>query len=476
MNIRLGLNIPMFVVSTIAMALGTLIGITGVWGYATRGLIIPEWIKISHGHVNWWAVLLIIVAVLLPGLPLAPWFKSVLLLIALVAPFVWALGFASYYALGVGPAMYLMPIAEIPLMLVLLGVALVAAGVRVPGITSVEAKPGRFDILTGITVPSRIFLVPTIVALLSVLVGFFMASAFRAAHKPIEPAALVQMHDHGVIIAASAVIMLLALRVMNVREDIFNLAIRIAQISVPLVFLGLLAFNLFKLHSLVWVIPAGIYFLLPLSVFFTAIGVIPRAGEPPLAFAPATRAAIAFTSLVLIVLIATGAYISLNWGTSPDVTVTFKQDAWPHVGPYPDPAKGYPGSAPVRNTPRGLETAHYSPGSWAHAALMWLVALALIGDKILVGLLNKPGLFYLFAVTVPLAPFFNALGRYLAWAPPIGPAAPALMVPDPLFKAAPAGAGALLYAGHPFKAFNIIALFILGLATLYIMSKTVKKQ
>ncbi|MFN4046325.1 MAG: hypothetical protein ACK4H7_03180, partial [Acidilobaceae archaeon] len=108
-------------------------------------------------------------------------------------------------------------------------------------------------------------------------------------------------------------------------------------------------------------------------VFFTAIGVIPRAGEPPLAFAPATRASIAFLTLALI---ATGAYISLQWATSLDATVTFRQKEWPHVGLYYDPAAGYPGTAPVRNTPRGLETAHYSPGSWAHAALTWLVALA----------------------------------------------------------------------------------------------------
>ncbi|MDM7275243.1 MAG: hypothetical protein P3X22_003865 [Thermoprotei archaeon] len=397
----------------------------------------------------------------MPGLPLASWFKILLIIVALVAPFVWAFGFAAYYALGVGPSMYIMPLAEIALLLVLLRVALVASGIRVPGITAPEAKPGRFDVLSDVTVPSRIFIVPTIVAVLGVLVGFFLAAAFRAAHKPIEPAALVQLHTHTILIAASSVIMLLALRAMNVNERFFNLAIRISQIAVPLVFLGLLAFNIFKLHSIVWVIPSAIYFILPLSVFLTAIGLISRAGEPSLAFAPATRMSIAFASLVLIVLIATGAYIALKWDTSPDVTITFKQKEWPFVGPYPDPAMGYPGTAPVRNTPRGLETAHYSPGSWLHVAIAWIIALALISR-----------IFYLLAITVPIAPFFNALGRYLAWAPPIGPAAPALMVPDPLFKAAPPGAGALLYAGHPFKAFNIIALFILGIALLYIMSKT----
>lgn len=475
-RIRLGVNIPLFTIGVIATALGCFIGITGIWGYAAKGLIIPEWIKVSHGHVNWWGVLITIAAVLLPGLALTGWFRLATYIIALVAPFLWALGFYLTYARGVQGAMYIMPVAEIPLLIVLFVIALVASGIRIPYVTTTEVKPSKFDVLTDVTVPRRMFLVPALVAFLSVLVGFYIAS-IRAAHKPVDPAALIQLHTHGVIIAASAIIMLLALRVLNVREDVFNIAIRISQIAVPLTFLGLLVFIVAGVHSIIWVIPAGIYYILPLMVFFTAIGLIPRSKAPELPFTPTMRVSMGFSLLILLVLIATGAYIALKWDTSPEYTVTFRQEAWPHVGLYYNPENGYPGTAPVRNTPRGLENAHYSPGSWYHLALMWLIAIMLMSQKVFIEMLGKPGLIYLFAVTIPIAPFFNALGRYLAWWPDLGPAAPALQVTEPLFKAAPGGIGALWFAGHPLKAFNIISLFILGLVVLYMIytRKTVEK-
>ncbi|MFZ8793951.1 MAG: hypothetical protein ACO2O2_08740 [Acidilobaceae archaeon] len=50
------------------------------------------------------------------------------------------LGQIAYYYLDVGFAKYLMPVFEIPLFVALLGVALVAAGIRVPFIT-VEGEP-----------------------------------------------------------------------------------------------------------------------------------------------------------------------------------------------------------------------------------------------------------------------------------------------------------------------------------------------
>ncbi len=158
----------------------------------------------------------------------------------------------------------------------------------------------------------------------------------------------------------------------------------------------------------------------------------------------------------MLVLIAQGAYIALTWDTSPDITVTFKQpEGVGYPGPYP---ATFIGTAPPRGTPRGLENAHLSPGSWAHVAAIWLITLALAGSTIFVEKLGRPGLLYLLLVTIPLAPAFNMLGRYLAWWPDL-PAG------------APAGIGALWYAGHPIKGFNIISLFMLGLAMIYIMSK-----
>jgi hypothetical protein len=62
---------------------------------------------------------------------------------------------------------------------------------------------------------------------------------------------------------------------------------------------------------------------------------------------------------------------------------------------------------------------------------------------------------YLYAITIPHAPMFNMLGRYLAW----------LSIPN--------GIGALWFAGHPIKGFNIISLFIVALLAVYIMRKKI---
>lgn len=474
-TIKLGVNIPLFVIGTLVVGFGSLIGIIGIWGYFAKGTISPEWIKISHGHIAWWGVLVLIASVILPSLNVKSWFKSIVLIGTALAPLVWGVGFYLYYARDISAAMYLLPISEAVLLIILLAVALVASGFRLPFITTEEVTKGRFELITNIEIPRRIFIVPTIVAILGVLVGFYITSTFRVAHKPIEPAALVQFHTHTVILSASAVIMLLLLRILNVEDRVFNIAVRISQVALPLVFLGLLLFNIAKIHSLVWVIPAGIYYLLPIAVFLASIGLI-KSKPVDIPYHPAMKTSIAFATLVLLVLIATGAYIALKWDTTPEVTVTFRQEAFPHVGPYYDPEKGYPGTAPARNTPRGLENAHYSPGSWLHVALMWLVGLTLLSASgAFTNILNKPGLLYLFAITIPLAPFFNALGRYLAWAPYLGPAALALQIEEPMFPGAPGGIGALWYAGHPLKAFNILALAILGIALIYIISKKTEK-
>jgi hypothetical protein len=39
--IRLGLNIPLFIASMIAIAIGTFTGMVGIWGYAVQRLVIP---------------------------------------------------------------------------------------------------------------------------------------------------------------------------------------------------------------------------------------------------------------------------------------------------------------------------------------------------------------------------------------------------------------------------------------------------
>ncbi|MEM1946617.1 MAG: hypothetical protein QW614_03085 [Candidatus Caldarchaeum sp.] len=149
----------------------------------------------------------------------------------------------------------------------------------------------------------------------------------------------------------------------------------------------------------------------------------------------------------LAILIATGAYIAVTWDTSPDLTVTYKQ---PQNKPYPGPYPAiYTGTAPAKDTPRGLENAHLSPSSWYHVAVAWLLVVKVFGT-VLFGA-NRPGLLYLFAFTIPLAPTFNMLGRYLAW----------LGIPN--------GIGALWLAGHPLKGFNLISLFVVSVVVAVIL-------
>jgi len=462
-SVRLGLYAPLFVASIISIAVGTFTGIVGIWGFAAQKQVVPEWIKVSHAHASWWAVLILLAAIVIPGLPLASWFRKLLLAVALICPAGWViLGQYAYYHLGVGFGKYLMPVFEIPLFLALLGAALVAAGFRVPFITvEGEVRPGKYDIMSPIEVERRIFLVPTLVATLGVIVGFALAAYFKAGGEPIRPSALVQLHDHLVLISASAVISLLALKVLNVSDGVFRVATRVMEVSLPLVALGLIAFNLLGLHSIVWVLPAAVYYVLPVLAFLAAVGVLPKATAKELPFTPAIRVSLAAVFAMILVLVAQGAYIALAWDTSSDVTVTFKQpEGLSYPGPYPEK---FIGTAPVKGTPRGLENAHLSPGSWSHVAATWLIMLALVGPAIFVEKLRKPGLLYMFLVTIPLAPAFNMLGRYLAWWPDL-PAG------------APGGIGALWYAGHPIKGFNIVALFILGVALVYMLSKVEVKE
>lgn len=457
-TIRLGLNIPLFIASLISIGIGTLTGMIGIWGYSAQGQIVPEWVKVGHAHLSWWSVPILIAAVIIPSLPLTSWFRKYLFITAYVCPAAWlVLGQYAYYQLGIGFAKYLMPLFEILLFLALLGVALVASRIRIPLITTeAEPKPGRYDVISDVEVDRRIFLIPTLVATFGVIAGFVIAGIFKATGHPIKPAALVQLHDHLILISLSSVITLLALKILNVSESLFKTGIRIMEIALPLLVLGLLIFNFLGVNSLIWLIPAGIYYILPILAFLAAIGVLPKKPMGELPYISAIRVSLAFVYAMILVLVAQGAYISLVWDTNPDVTVTFKQPPGvSYPGPYPTV---FNGTAPVKGAPRGLENAHLSPGSWSHVAAMWLITLALTGKTIFVEKLKRPGLLYMFLVTIPIAPAFNMAGRYLAWWPGLPPAAPG-------------GIGALWFAGHPLKGFNIISLFIIGIVLLYMMSR-----
>ncbi|MCS6784601.1 MAG: hypothetical protein NZ581_05340, partial [Candidatus Caldarchaeum sp.] len=465
----LGLNLLMFVAGLVAMGSGTLVGMMGIWGAAAWGKPVPEWEKVGHAHSSWWGILIMIAALLLPSLRLKPWAKKLIIAGTFIGPTLWIGVLATYYEIG-GPSLwrfeavtapgtyYELPVIGLAasglefLGFVALGiVALSAIGVNIPLLSTKEhPQKSRLEFLSNIEVPRRVFLVPTISIIVSVVAGFGISALFKATHSPISPAALVQLHDHAAMFAASSMLILLTMYVLDVKERVRVLALRLMEISLPLIIVGLIAFNLLGLPSIVWVAPAGIYYLLLLLAFPASLGIYARKGlEQAEPVAGAYRIAFAVVFAGLAILVATGAYIAVNWNTSPDITVTYKQpEGTPYPGPYP---AEYIGTAPVKGTPRGLENAHLSPGSWYHAAVAWLLTLSVFGT-VLFGR-NRPGLLYLFAFTIPLAPTFNMLGRYLAW----------LGIPN--------GIGALWFAGHPLKGFNLISLFVVAVAMAIIISR-----
>jgi hypothetical protein len=474
-TIRLGLNIPLFIAALIAMGTGTLVGMIGIWTAAAWGRPVPEWEKVGHAHASWWAALIMIAAMVLPSIALKPWAKKLVIAGTFIGPTLWVGTLAFYYEIG-GPAFWRVPnpdapgtYYEVPVvgpvatilefvgLLALGSVALLASGVKIPLISAKEPlAKSRYELVTDIEVPRRIFLVPTLIIVAGVVAGFAITFIFKAFHRPVSPAALVQLHDHPALISTSALIALLALAALRVPRKIFDLAYKLMLVSLPLVLLGLVLFNFAEVHSIVWVAPAGIYYLIPVIAFIASVGLFRKqsSSDPGhnLGPSPPLRIALAVCFAGSLVLIANGAQLALVWDTHPDITVTFKQpEGSPYPGPYP--AK-YIGTAPAKGTPRGSENAHFSPGSWFQVAITWLVILALVGGQMFNGgIFNKPGMIYLYAITIPLAPMFNMLGRYLAW----------LGIPN--------GIGALWFAGHPIKGFNLISLFIVALLAVYVIRK-----
>jgi len=466
-EVRLGLNVPLFVASVISIGTGTLVGMVAVWWYLAWGMPAPEWQKVSHAHAAWWSAIILIAAMVLPSLKLKRWVKDFIVYGTFLGPVLWVGVLAAYYELGGGliwrfEAPLIGSYYEIPVLGVVAGlleivgfiamgiVALSASGFNIPGISSDESRPGRFDLMSDVYIPKKIFLIPFIIISVGVIVGFLITNLFKVYKLPVRPAALVQLHDHTALLALSALIILILVKVLRAPDTLLEGMYRLMIVSLPLLALGLTIFVLDILPSYVWVLPAGLYYLIPvLGAMYTA-GFVSKVDLK--GYLPSIRTASAVCLFGILLLVAQGAYIALVWDVDPDLTVTYRQpEGVDYPGPYPEE---YLGTAPVKNSPRGLENAHLSPGSWYHIALTWLIMLAVVGEKIFKDLLKKPNLIYLFIVTVPAAPTFNMLGRYLAWA------------------GIPNGIGALFFAGHPLKGFNIISFFILGVYLLYKLSKT----
>lgn len=455
--IELGLDIPLLIAATVAVGFGTLSGEFGIWSYLAWKRAVPYWIKVGHAHLTWWTAFLMLAAILLPGLGLALWVKDAIVIVSFVFPLAWLAAMYAYYEKGGSLAStLLMPVMEAVGFGALLIVFIAASGVRLP-IASVSGQVplSRWEWLSGVSVPNEIFLVPTAVASAGIAAAWAIAFLFyrTSPHKPIRPAALVQLHNHTAMIAVSAVLMLVILSVMGVSQAVFNLGYYLVVVSLPLLVVGLLAFVFFRARSVVWIAPTALFYLVAVLAFLATVGVLPTdpaaSGIAAYGGFAALRVSLAVALAMILITASLGPYIGLKWDKSPETTVTYAQpEGSPYPGPYP---AVYAGTEPVAGTPRGLENAHLSPGSWLHIVVTWQLSLMLAGGYLFGSLLHLPALVYLFAVTIPMAPIFNFNGRVLAW------------------RNVPNGIGSLYFAGHPVKGFNILSLLVVGLVALFVI-------
>jgi len=95
--VPLGLSLPMFLGSLIALFSGIFPGIVGVWLFAAWKIAVPEFIKAGHAHASWWSVLILLTAFFLPAVPLKPRVKKFVAYTGMVAVPFWIGTLAAYY-------------------------------------------------------------------------------------------------------------------------------------------------------------------------------------------------------------------------------------------------------------------------------------------------------------------------------------------------------------------------------------------
>jgi hypothetical protein len=465
-NIRIGLSIPVFIASLLTLFIGApVLGLTGVWAFLIRGEINPLFLKYLHAYFSFLAIIIVISSLIMPSLNLKPLFKKTATVVFfLFAPLYslftilhftiaekWSLnlGFGELFVSSYSIGAFLL---DILLFAVIFLISLLAAGIKIPFLTSDAQQSSKYDLRSEIQIPRIVFLVYTIFILIASIVGLFILLMFVAQLKPVSPAALVSFHGHIGIFAIGLVMGVLTLKAVGVADSKITIGFRIAAVSLILTFFGFLGFILLDMPSGAWIGPAKFFFLFFVFVWLGVWGIW---GLKPSGYHfTFVRTALIFTWALLLLVTALGPWVGMRYATGRDLTVTFYQEGQElHIGPYPDPRPGlYPGTAPDKGTPRGLEDFHLSVGGWLFVANFWLLVLLIFGDRIFL-LMKKPNLIFFLSVIIPLAPFLNAIGRtgtYLGW---------------------PAGVGPLILAGHPLKTFTIVFLTVIGIVLLKKLKK-----
>ncbi len=454
-TIKLGLSVPLFAASLAAILIGApLLGLTGVWGFLVKGLAVPQYLKTLHAHVSWWSVVILIASLILPSISLKPAIRKiiiggcfvvipayVLLMILHYAVQSFVLDFGSVGTFYVSAFGFLGFLTEISFFAAMTAVSLLAAGFKIPFLTAENAPASKYDIASEIEVPRKTFSAYAVFLLVAVALGLFILGQFTLQHKAVTPAALVNFHTHVGFFAIGLLMTSIAMSAVGAGFSIVEIVRKLGVVAVSAAIAGFSVFIVFNTHSAAWVAPSLLYFAMMVMgwlALWGKFGLNPRGAHFHF-----VRGALIFIWGALLLFASVGPHLALNYDTDPNLTVTYKQPASAlNVGAYPDPLN-YPGTAPNKGMPRGLENLHLSPSSWAHVAIFWLIILLVFGEKIF-QTVGKPNMIFLMAVTIAQAPVLNAVGRIGAWAN------------------LPGGVGPLFLVAHPLKTLNILMLIIIA--------------
>lgn len=475
---KLGLSVPLLCASLVAIFIGApIIGLTGVWGFIVPGDIFPGYMKVLHAHAAWWSLVILLNALLISSVPLKPCFRRWVIWSSFFTIPLYVSLMIGHYALA----------EQIPLSLGVLGtyyislygilafiiemaffgttaiIALLASGSSFPAFTMPAGThtPSRYDIISDVVIPWDVIRTYITFLMLAVFLGMLILLQFAVQNKPVSPAGMVQFHTHIGFFSIGFLMAIMVVKAIGANDVFIALMRQFGKFSLAATTVGFVIFLLFDTHSLAWVVPAFIYFAYLVLGWIALFGIFGKRQNTDLHF-DFVKGSLIFLWGFLFIFILMGPYLALKYTTNSDVTITYNQpnggEYGNHVGPYPDP-KFYPGTAPNKGTPRGLENFHLSPASWAHAGIFWLLIFLVFGKR-LFGDIGKPNLVFLLAITTAQAPLFNAIGRFSAWAN---------FTSLPKF---PTGPGPLFLIAHPLKALTITILIVVTLVWMWKIKKS----
>lgn len=129
----------------------------GVWLFAVYGIAVPEFIKMGHAHAAWWSILILLMALLIPGTPFRPKVRKFISFTAITAVPAWTVALAAYYiskeARGIGTPLPSQPGAEFSLEYAVYGTGLFLLEVWFFAVLALvflaDARQDRFDPISG---------------------------------------------------------------------------------------------------------------------------------------------------------------------------------------------------------------------------------------------------------------------------------------------------------------------------------------